>query len=186
MDALISLLTHLAPTLASILNGPNGAALLAFLGHLLNAAPEAATIVKALQPAPAQPLDAEAVAKVRALEAAMADQQSAAAAMQQSLQNTGEAYKLELQRGPYWSLLRPTAGWLMVASNFAFIILVLRGMWLGNYVPLDHMVAFLGAISPLAAVTGVYFWQRTTERLNGVESTPQPTASTPPKIVGKK
>ena len=160
MENLLLLVKNLAPTVATLLNGPLGTTIIGLLATMFKTTAQPEAVATAIKAAPPATVDEH----LKALEAIVSGRQADDALLVDSLNLTHAAYVQELQHGPFWSALRPAAGWLMLLITSAYASTVLRGMWLGNYVPLDHVFQFLAVLSPLAGVTGIYFWGRTSEK----------------------
>lgn len=178
---LINIVSQFAPILAKALSGPFGSVVIDKLADSFGTKPDETAIAKAIEADPET-----AKAQLRYLEQWTISEAKRWAGQAANAQHIHEVYKAEMQRGGFWSWLRPAAGWVTIAQSGAFSIVTIKHIWNGQFEILAHIPMLVMFMTPLAAIMGVYFWNRSQERrtmLNGSSNAGPNTFDTIQQIV---
>ena len=167
MDKLVGILTTLAPTLGRAVAGPLGGAVIEIVGDALGlgknaSADEIATHISA---------DPEvAKQQLAILEKQVEAEATRWAGQERNLELYYEAYGKELERGWFWSLPRPLAGWVTNVFSASVCGIIVRDMWMRNYQIFDHIPMLIAWAAIPAALAGIWFWKKGEERQSAQSS----------------
>jgi hypothetical protein len=159
MENLIAIISKVAPTLATLMAGPIGGAVTQLIASTLGVANDPSVITAALSADPEV-----AKQQLAYLEAQAQSETARWNGQSENATAIKEAYLAELQRGGFWSWLRPAAGWVTVAQSIAFTVVLMRALWAGQLDILGYVPQMVFFMAPLSAIMGVYFWQRGAEK----------------------
>lgn len=161
MKELVDLVGKIAPSLGTALGGPLGGALVGVIGEILgigkDATPEdIVTTIHADPDVAKQQL--EVLAKQVEAEAQRWVGQT------RNVELYYEAYNRELDKGWFWSMPRPMAAWVTNLFTAMICLIMIRDLWYREYVIFNHIPMLISWIAIPAALAGIWFWQRTTEK----------------------
>jgi hypothetical protein len=167
MDKLVDILKTLAPTLGRAVAGPLGGAVIDVIGEALGlgknaSADEVANYINT---------DPElAKQRLSVIEKQVEAEAARWAGQSRNLELYYEAYGKELDRGWFWSLPRPMAGWVTNIFAAAVCGIMVRDLWLRQYVIFDHIPMLIAWAAIPAALAGIWFWKKGDERQSAQES----------------
>ncbi len=175
MRELIDVVTKIAPALGTALGGPLGGAITGVIAEVLgldkNASPESILTTIHADPAVAQQ-QLEVLSKQIETETARWHGQS------RNVELFYETYNRELDKGWFWSMPRPMAAWVTNLFVAMVCLILVRDLWYREYGLLNQVPMLITWIAIPAALAGIWFWQKTTERTEA-------SASIKDLIVGK-
>lgn len=159
LDGLINAVSTLAPSVARMLGGPLAGAVVDILAQGFGTSSDPTAISQAIA------ADPELAKQQLAYLEKWAESETARFTGQAAnVDATKEIYLAELNRGGFYSWLRPCAGWVTLIQSAIFTVIMAKQLWEANYQLLAQSPMLLVFMAPPAALAGVYFWNKSQER----------------------
>lgn len=159
LDGLINAVSSLAPSVARMLGGPLAGAVVDILAQGLGTNSDPAAITNAIAADPEL-----AKSQLAYLEKWAESETARFTGQAANVDATKEIYLAELNRGGFYSWLRPLAGWVTLMQSVVFTVIMTKQLWEANYQLLAQSPMLLVFMAPPAALAGVYFWNKSQER----------------------
>lgn len=158
MEVLIDIVGKVAPTVGRLLLGPVAGTVLDTLAESFGTTNDPTAIVAAIQNDPNNATQLMQLEKYWEAEIARVNGQ------RDNMAAVFDAYKLELDRGSFWSMLRPMSGWITLAQAVGFSAVTLWQIAQGRFEIFNYVMQMTLLMAPTAALGGIYFWQKSEER----------------------
>jgi hypothetical protein len=160
MSSLKDILTKGAPILGTALGGPLGGAVVGILAELFNTDPNEAAVTAAMNSSDPNVIAANLARAEAAFKAAAEE----SITLRQQITSHVEMMRLDYDRGGFYSLWRPFAGWIATLYAAATCVIVLRDAWYGTYLFLAQAPNMLMVGGPIMAIAGIYAFGKSQER----------------------
>lgn len=167
MKELIDVIGKIAPSLGTALGGPLGGALVGVIGEVLGIGKDA-TPDDLLASINADPEVAKHQLEVLAKQVEAEGQRWVG--QTRNVELFYEAYNREIDKGWFWSMPRPFAAWVVNLYCAMVCLIMIRDMWYREYTIMTHIPMLITWIAIPAALAGIWFWQRTTEKATQADS----------------
>ncbi len=149
-----------APAIGAAIGGPLGGAVVSILAEVFGVGHSEAEVAAAIETNSPETV----AAKLAAAEAKFKAAAEEAVTLRGQIDAHVELVRLDMQRGWYWSLWRPAAGWIATLFAAACCFIVIKDAWGGQYGFLNLAPSVLMIGGPIMALAGVYAWQKSEER----------------------
>lgn len=161
MKELIDVVGKIAPSLGTALGGPLGGAITGVIGEVLGIGKDA-TPDNILATIHADPAVAQQQLEVLAKQVEAESQRWIG--QTRNVELFYETYNRELDKGWFWSMPRPMAAWVTNIFVAMVCLIMIRDLWYREYTILNQIPMLISWIAIPAALAGIWFWQRTTEK----------------------
>jgi hypothetical protein len=162
------LVGKVAPVLGTALGGPLGGAVVSILAEVFNVKNEPDAVEEAIRSSDPNVIAANLARAEAAFKAAAEE----SVTLRTQISSHVEMMRLDYDRGAFYSMWRPAAGWVAVMYAGAFCFLGLYQAYLGNYTLLTMAPQVLMIGGPIMAIAGIYTWGRSNERVAMANAAP--------------
>jgi hypothetical protein len=147
--------------LGTALGGPLGGAVVSILAEMFNTDPTETAVAAAVNSS-----DPEVVkANLARAEAAFKAAAEESITLRQQISSHVEMMRMDYDRGGFYSMWRPMAGWIATMYAGLTCAIVLRDAWLGSYLFLAQAPNMLMVGGPIMAIAGIYAFGKSQERV---------------------
>lgn len=161
MAGLKDVLLKGAPVLGTAWGGPLGGAVVSILAEMFAVDPNEAAVTAAVTSSDPDVVKANLARAEAAFKAAAEE----SITLREQITAHVDMMRMDYDRGGFYSLWRPMAGWIATMYAGLTCAIVLRDAWIGSYLFLAQAPNMLMVGGPIMAIAGIYAFGKSQERV---------------------